>query len=100
MEMTRNLSGTQVCDAGSSCPSCLFVRLYFYFLFPIIEPILVTVKIKYHLSWCQRGLGGGVYAVWQTTELYMKKLNKTESLIFILSKGNRLDFCFNPCPAE
>ena len=45
----------------------------------IIEPILVILKIEYHLS-----RRYGAYAASHNTVLHMKRLNQTESPIFVV----------------
>ena len=55
-------------------------RLHFI-SFGIIEPILVILKIEYAKGW---GGGGGGYAASRTTVLHMKRLNQTESPIFLI----------------
>ena len=44
-----------------------------------IEPILVIMKIEYHLSQHQ-----GAQAASQTTMLHMERLNQTQSIIFVI----------------
>ena len=60
-------------------------------VFGIIEPILVILKLEYRWSRHKGGgggggRGGGAYAASQTTVLHtcMKRLNQTESLIFVI----------------
>ena len=51
---------------------------FIFISFEIIEPILVSLKIEYRLSQYK-----GAYAASQTTSMYMKGHNKTESPLLI-----------------
>ena len=55
-----------------------YCRLYFI-SFGIIDPILVILKIEYRFSRRK-----AAYAASQTTVLHMKRLNQTESPIFVI----------------
>ena len=85
-----------LCRVAAVCPYIIIVQVIFIF-FGIIEPILVILKIKYHLSRRRgvcvvlgKGGGGGRrrvgagHAASQTTVLHMRRLYQTESPIFMI----------------